>query len=165
MLQHLSAFLIWKKYQTHQQIIVHMVRKASKPSSSTVVESFQQSLYSWCCACHATFHLLSSANGVENVSKIHNKSAEGDMNEQLKELSTSSMLETVSKLEYPCEDMSDPSSRSCFSGALLLANENDKNQIEELPRRSQSFSSHYEILFNVNLYFVVLTVVVLPISV
>ena len=59
-----------------------------------------------------------------------------DMNKQLKELSTSSMFETVSKLEYPCRSMSDPSNRNCFGGAPLLENENDKNLIEESPGRS-----------------------------
>ena len=34
--------------------------------------------------------------------------------------------------------MSDPSSRKCFGGALLPANENDKNPIEESPGRSFS---------------------------
>ena len=51
------------------------------------------------------------------------------MNGQLKELSTSSMLDYVSKLEFSCKIMSDPSSRHCFSGPLLLAYKNDKNLI------------------------------------
>ena len=39
-----SSFCIFdlKKYQTHQQIIVHMVRKPSKPSFCTMVECLQQ---------------------------------------------------------------------------------------------------------------------------
>ena len=59
------------------------------------------------------------------------------MDEQLNYLSISSMLEKyVSKLEYPWESMSDPSSRNYFGGALLLADENDKNLLEESPGRS-----------------------------
>jgi len=50
-----------------------------------------------------------------------------DINKQLKELSTSSMLEIVSKFEYPCKCMFDYSSRNCFCRALIFTNENDYN--------------------------------------
>ena len=60
-----------------------------------------------------------------------------DMNEQMEELSTSSMLETVcpslSTLAKVC--LSLPVGTASVE-VLLLSNENDKNPIEESPGRS-----------------------------
>ena len=58
-----------------------------------------------------------------------------DLNQQLKELSTNSMLETVSKLEHSGKGVLDHSSRNCFCGALILTDEINKNPTKESLRR------------------------------
>ena len=94
MLRHLSAVLTRKKYQTRQQIIVHMVRKASKllqhygrelPAESTVGVEFAMPPF------------ISSDLQTEwkTFGRYVTNQPKENMNEQLKELSTSSMLETV----------------------------------------------------------------------
>ena len=62
------------------------------------------------------------------------------MNEQLERIvHNSNVRNYVCKLEYPCESMSDPSSRNCFRGVLLLANENDDNSTDESPGENLIF--------------------------
>ena len=54
--------------------------------------------------------ISSDLNGVENISKIHNKSAEGGCERAIGRIVRKfNVRNYVSKLEYPCESMSDPS--------------------------------------------------------
>ena len=114
MLCHLSGFWI-QKYQTHQQNVIHMVRKASKLSFSIWSRSSSRVIVGVECAMppFISSDWQMELNTFQRYITNHPKE---DMNEQLKELSTSSMLNTMG----PSKCMSDPSSRNCFSGTLLL---------------------------------------------
>ena len=67
-------------------------------------------------------------DGVENLTKMNNKSAEEGYERAVEKIVQKF---NVRDYVYPCESMSEPSSRNCFGGALLLANENDDNLTEE----------------------------------
>ena len=67
-------------------------------------------------------------DGVENLMKMNNKSAEGGYERAVEKIVQKF---NVRNYVYPYENMSEPSSRNCFGGALLLANENDDNLTEE----------------------------------
>ena len=59
------------------------------------------------------------------------------MNEKLKEfVHKFDVRNNVSKLKCHCKSMSDLSCRNCFSGALLPANNSDKNLIVKWPVKS-----------------------------
>jgi hypothetical protein len=97
-----------------------MVMKASKPSFNTGRELPAESVPTeW-----KSFRRY-----------ITNQPKDG-LSEQLNELSTNSMLQTVPKFERAGKGLPDYSSRNSVSGTLILANENDKNAIEESFGRS-----------------------------
>ena len=75
------------------------------------------------------------ANGVDNYSKIHSKSADGVYEWAVHRIvHMYNIGYYMSKLEYPCESTSDLLSSYCFGVVLPLINGNGENLIEESPQ-------------------------------